>query len=71
MPLVIKTTLYMLAPIALVGLAACGRSAQAPGMDARNLSDDRGAKAGRFLPPVDNRADATGNAADPANESTS
>ena len=40
-----------------LSLAACHSASQAPGMDAKDLSDDRGARAGRFPSPADNAAD--------------
>ena len=46
-----------LALLAILSLAAC-HSAKAPGMDPNDLSDDRGARAGRFRPPADSVATA-------------
>ena len=45
--------------VLLTTLVACHPARQAPGMDVNDLSDGRGAKAGRFLSPADNAAGAT------------
>ena len=50
-----------------VALAACHPARQAPGMDAKDLSDDRGAGAGHFRSPANDSAAA--NATDPADNS--
>ena len=53
----------------MVALAACHPARQAPGMDAKDLSDDRGARAGRFRSPANDSAAA--NATDAADNSMS
>ena len=57
-----RVRVMLVAALALTVLTACNRVSQAPGMDAKDLSDDRGARAGRFRSPPANGAD---NAADP------
>ena len=44
---------------AFLPLLACHPARQAPGMDVNNLSDDRGARAGRFASPSANAANET------------
>ena len=54
--------------VALLPLIGCHPARQPPGMDVNDLSDGRGARAGRFLSPADNAADA--NNTDPAGNGT-
>ena len=59
----------MLALAAILSLAGCHHARQVPSMDANDLSDDRGARAGRFRPANDTMADA--NDAAPATNDSS